>query len=126
MVHNEWVKYGSLLGWGIVIYAVVSLAWQALVIWGFSDSMFSRVAELLVLIIVATIAGRSLRFHSWKDILPYSVSWAVIAAALDIVYSVPFGGWRIYGDWNLWVGYGLVVIVPLFAAYLSPYWRQAE
>ena len=114
------MKYGSLLGWGIVIYAVMSLAWSGLVIYGLAGTLLSRILVLCVLIIVTSIAGRSLRFHLWKDILPYSALWALIVGLLDAVYTVPFSGWAIYGDWNLWVGYGLVAVVPLLTPLFRP------
>ena len=109
------MRYGSLLGWGICVYAVMMLAWSGLALYGFAGTLIARVVELLVLVIVLTIAGRSLRFHSWKDILPYSILWVVIMALLDAVYSVPLTGWGMYVDWNLWVGYALVAVVPLLA-----------
>ncbi len=109
------MKYGALLFWGIAIYAIMTLAWSGLSIYGFTGTILSRLLILLTLIVIATIAGRSLRFHSWKDVLPYSFLWAVMMGLLDAVYSVPFGGWVIYADWNLWVGYTLVAVVPMLA-----------
>ncbi len=114
------MKFGALLGWGIVIYAVMSLAWSGLVIYGLAGTLVSRILVLCVLIIVTSIAGRSLRYHSWKDILPYSAFWAVMMGLFDGVYTVPFAGWAIYGDWNLWVGYALVAVVPLFTPLIRP------
>lgn len=111
------MKYGALFGWGIVIYAVMELAGTVSFVYGFSGTMPGRAFGLLVLIIVATIAGRSLRFHSSKDIFPYSFGWMIIVALLDYLVTVPGSGWAIYSDWDLWFGYGLVVLVPL----LSPY-----
>ena len=111
------MKYGALLGWGICIYAIMALVWSGLVMYGFAGTIVARGLELFVLIVVATIAGRSLRFHSWKDILPYPLCWAIVVGFLDVVYSVPFGGWEIYSDWNIWVGYALVVLVPLIGPY---------
>ena len=116
--YNGRMKFGALLGWGIVIYAVMSLSWSGLVIYGISETLISRIVVLCTLIIVTTIAARSLRFHLWKDILPYSFVWAVMMGLLDAIYTVPFSGWGIYADWNLWVGYGLVVVVPLLTPYL--------
>jgi len=115
VIHNGEVNYGKLLGWGIVIYAIIALAWSGLALYGLSGTLAARLLELVVLIVVATLAGRSLRLHSWTDILPYSLFWAVEAAVLDIVYNVPSAGWGMYSDWNLWLGYALVVIVPLLA-----------
>ncbi|MBI5457273.1 hypothetical protein HY971_00920 [Candidatus Kaiserbacteria bacterium] len=103
-----------LIGWGIVIYAVMSLAWSGLVIYGLAGGLSSLIFRLSILILVTTIAGRSLRLHSWIDVLPYSLFWALSMGVLDAVYAVPFSGWVLYADWSLWVGYGLVAIVPLF------------
>ena len=109
------MKYAALLGWGICVYAVMTLAWTGISLYGFGGTLGGRIAGLLALIAVLTIAGRSLRFHSWKDILPYSLMWVVMMGVLDAIYSVPFTGWEIYMDWNLWVGYALVALVPLLA-----------
>ena len=108
-----------MLGWGIVIYALMYLIWSGFILYGFVQGVLPRLIGLLVLIVVATIAGRSLKFHSWKDVLPYSIAWAIIIGLLDAVFSVPYSGWQLYADWNVWVGYGLVALVPL----LSPYTR---
>lgn len=109
------MKYGALLSWGIVIYAVSALAWTGLSIYGLAGSIFSLILQVVVLIIVTTIAGRALRFNLWPDILPYSLAWAVIAFFLDILYNVPFYGWGIFSNWILWVGYALIVLIPLMA-----------
>lgn len=111
------MKYGAALGWGIVIYAIMFMTWNAFVIYGFIEGVLPRLAGLVVLIVITTIAGRSLRFHSAKDILPYAIAWVVIVALLDGVYSVPFTGMQLYSDWNIWVGYLLVLCVPLLAPY---------
>ena len=112
------MKYGALLGWGIVIYAIMSLAWSGLVIYGLVGVYFSVIFRLLILIIVTTIAGRSLRLYSWSDILPYSACWALTMGLLDAVYAVPFATWALYADWSVWAGYGLVAVVPLFSPLL--------
>lgn len=109
------MKYGAYVGWGVVIYAVMFLLWSGFVTYGLAGNVFSRIVGLVVLVGVATIAGRALRLPIWHDILPYSLSWGVVVGLLDMLFSVPFGGWQIYADWNIWIGYALVVIVPLFA-----------
>jgi hypothetical protein len=111
------MKYTSVFSWGIVIYAVMYLAWSGFVLYGFVAGLLPRLLGLFVLIAIATIAGRSLKFYSWKDVLPYSIAWAVIVALLDAVFSVPYAGWQLYADWNVWVGYALVCAIPLLAPY---------
>lgn len=111
------MKFGSLVGWGIVLYAIMFLTFSGFVLYGFVGGWMPRVCALVILIIVATIAGRSLRAHTWLDILPYSISWMVIVGLLDAVFSVPYSGWHMYSDPNIWVGYLLVAVVPLLAPY---------
>jgi hypothetical protein len=102
-----------ILGWGIVIYAVMYLLWSGLVMYGLSFGIVSLLIRVAVLAIVTTIAARALRLISRIDILPYSIGWAVIAVALDAVFLVPFSGWALYGEWGVWAGYILVAILPL-------------
>jgi hypothetical protein len=113
MIHNERMKYGALFGWGIAIYAVLSLVWSGFVIYGFAQGMLPRLTEFVLLLALSFVAGRSLRFVSWKDVLPYSVTWGIEAVLLDAIYSVPFSGWTLYANPALWFGYAIVVCVPL-------------
>ncbi len=109
------MKYGLYIGWGIVIYAIMYLTWAGMNMYGFSQGILPRIAELIVLVIVTTVAGRSLKFESWQDILPYSISWVIVVLVLDALFIVPLSGIDAYGDWHLWAGYALVVFLPLLA-----------
>lgn len=111
------IRLGALFGWGIVIYAVVFLTWSAFGTYGFIEGYAPRVLALLVLIMVAVIAGRSLHAGIWSDILPYSLSWAALMAIFDAVMNLPLSGWELYADWNIWFGYMIVVVAPLLALY---------
>lgn len=111
------MRYGKLLGWGIVIYAVMFLLWTGFVTYGFVEGIVPRILGLAFLIGLALIAGSSLRFHSWHDILPYSLTWAIMMALFDGIFSVPYAGWQLYFDWNVWFGYAVVAVAPLFAPY---------
>lgn len=108
------------LGWGIVIYAIMFLVWNGFVIYHFTDGILPRLSTLAVLVVLTLLAGRSLKLYSWTDILPYSISWAIMMAALDAMYSVPFTGWHMYQNAGVWVGYALVVLLPL----LTPFTRS--
>ena len=96
-----------------MIYAVVFLVWSLLVIHGYVDGLLPRVVLACTLAAVLLIAGRNLRLHHWQDVLPYSIGWVCMAIAFDLVCAVPVSGWLIWKDWNIWVGYLLVLSVPL-------------
>lgn len=113
MPHTVLMKYGLLFGWGIVIYSILFLLWSVFIAYGFVEGAFPILIALFTLIVLAIIAGRSLHLSSWVDILPYSFSWALIIAFFDVILTVPFSGWQIFSEWNVWAGYLLVAIVPL-------------
>lgn len=122
MIHNGWVKYGALIGWGIAIYAMLSLLWSGFVIYGFTRGALPHILQFALLVLLCFVAGRSLNFRSWKDVLPYSLAWALEAIALDAILTVPFSGWALYSNATLWAGYAVVVVVPLIA----PLFRSSQ
>jgi hypothetical protein len=113
MTHTIYMRYGALFGWGIVLYAIMYLLWSGLVLYGFVGGIAPRLLGLAVLVAIAFVATRSLRIYSWKDMLPYSAIWTLEVAVLDAIFTVPYTGWGLYGDWNVWVGYLLVLLVPI-------------
>ncbi len=110
------MQWGKFFGWGIAIYAIMYVTVAALSLY-MASAMLSRVLALIVLIALATIAGLSLRRHTVRDILPYSGMWMAEVAILDAIMSVPYAGWGLYLDWNVWVGYSLVLLAPLLTVY---------
>lgn len=115
MPHTTGMKWKSLLGWGIVIYAIMSLVWSGLVTWNLDEGFLPRLFIFVAVAVTSIIAARTLRLSSRRDILAYSFGWVVIMAMLDVLFAVPVGGWGIYADANLWVMYALVAGAPLLA-----------
>ncbi len=108
------MQYGKLLGWGIVIYSVMYLLVAGLSLYQVGP-LFARIAALATLIGFASVAGHSLRRHSVWDVVPYALVWMLEVIVLDGLMSVPFTGWQLYLDLNVWIGYLLVFLVPILA-----------
>src|SRR3989344_3217203 len=105
--------FSKAIGWGIVIYAVMYLVWSGLVIYGLSLGYLSLIVRLLVLFFITMIAARSLRLGNWKDVFPYSVVWAIVAAILDGLFLVPFSGWGLYSSLSVWFGYAVFLLLRI-------------
>jgi hypothetical protein len=112
------MRYGALISWGVVMYAIMFLLWSGFLMYGFVEGVAPRLTGLVVLIVLALTAGRSL------NILPYSLTWVVVVAILDIILTVPFTGWGLFSDWNIWVGYALIACVPLLSPLLKRAWPR--
>ena len=120
VAHNGEVKFRTLFGWGIVVYAIAYLSWAGLSMWDVVG-LSGRLIELAILVVTLSIAGHSLLKTSWKDVLPYSIVWTLIAMILDTLYVLPIATSAMYSDWALWLGYALVTVVPLLAPYMRPH-----
>jgi hypothetical protein len=107
------MKIGSVLGWGIVIYAVVHLVWTGTLIHAIDGVLISRILVIAALCITTVLATRALNLHTERDILPHAIGWVIVIAVLDAFFTVPFTGWGLYTDWNVWVGYLLVLFIPI-------------
>lgn len=114
------------IGWGIIIYAVMYLAWSGLVIYGLSIGVGSLVARLVLLVVLTTIAARALRLTTVHDLVPVAFVWAVIAALLDSVFLVPFTDWALYASWSVWAGYALIIIAPVIMLFATGKMRRRE
>jgi hypothetical protein len=112
LTHNVFMMARSILGWGTVIYAVVYLVWAIIVVHGLSESIFARCAMLLTLLAVLAIATTSLRTLSKNDIYPLSFGWASVALFFDALLIAPISGFAIFAQWNVWVGYLLMLFIP--------------
>jgi hypothetical protein len=112
------MRLSSLLGWGITIYAILSLVWSGMIEYGWTQGALPFLAQLAALLIVCVYAGSALKFRTWKDILPYSIGWALITAVLDAIFATPVSGWGFFADWSVWGGYALIALIPLLATML--------
>lgn len=101
------------LGWGVVLYSSMYLAWALLGAYGYAGTAVSRYGLLAVLLFSTVIATRALRMRTWRDVLPYSIIWCVVVAGIDAFFAAASGYWQQFLDPNLWVGYALVLLVPL-------------
>ena len=112
------MELGDRIGWGVVIYAVVFLMGAALHVYDVISLPMVLLCELAALVVVCIWAGTQLKFPLWKDILPYSIGWAIICIALDAIFQVPLEGWGFYAQWTSWIVYALVALLPLLSTFL--------
>lgn len=101
------------VGYGIILYALMYLAWALLGTYGLAGTLAGRAALLAVLVISTALATRSLGTHNLRDTMPHAISWLVVIAALDCAFAAPNGSWSIFANPNLWLGYLLVLGTPL-------------
>lgn len=101
------------VGYGIILYAVMYLAWGLFAAYGFAGTQIARLGLFLVLIASTAIAARSLRYSSLRDSMLFVIAWLATIAVLDALFAGANGTWSIFADPNLWIGYLLVLGTPI-------------
>ena len=110
------MKILKALGLGALIYVVASMVISVFI--GFkvpTDSLLVKMMTLLAVLITIVLSARSLRANSIKEALGYSLIWVMVNFVLDILVTTRFAGWGFFGQWNIILGYLLILIVPLSA-----------
>tara|TARA_B100000315_G_C14319694_1_gene470207 strand:+ start:80 stop:418 length:339 start_codon:yes stop_codon:yes gene_type:complete len=110
------MNYKKLFGLGALIWISAYITASLFVAYKAVDALPAKIIIPIVIGIVAYFAGKNLKLKSIKKILPYSIGWLVIGLILDVIMTVPFTGWAIFAQWNLWVGYALILSIPLLTA----------
>lgn len=97
---------------GVTVYAIMFLLWSVSVSYGFTVGLIPAALHFAVLIGVLVYLTRAQQRRGLA-LIPYALTWVCTVFLLDVVVTVPFSGWVFILDPMVWVGYALVVCVPL-------------
>lgn len=107
------MNYKKLFGYGAAVWAVAYIAATALMVYGMFDNVIAKAVLVLIVAGAAYLAGRGLNLGSALSILKYSAAWLIMAIILDTILTVPFAGWGLFTQWNIWLGYAVILLAPL-------------
>ncbi len=106
----DWKK---LVGYGVGIYVVMFMFWSLLVAFEQGEAQWGWYASFVVLAVVAHLASAKLCTKNPIEIIKYSAGWVVIMAVLDWTISARFAEAELFTNWELYVGYAILLLAPL-------------
>jgi hypothetical protein len=104
-----------IVGLGVGIWLVAFVVASIFIALGRIDAIAAKLIVPLAVGVAAYFAGRMLKLQSYVEMLRHSALWVAIAIVLDALVTVPFAGWQIFAQWNVWLGLALVLTAPLLA-----------
>lgn len=107
--------YSKLLGYGGIIWGVAFIVVSVFIAFGITSDIVVQTPTTLAVVIVTLFLARSLNISDRKEMLKYGISWAVVGLILDALVTVRFTGFEFFYRWYIWLGYLLIVVVPLLA-----------
>lgn len=106
------MNYKKLIGFGVLIWVTAFVVASLFVALNKIDTIAAKIIVPLAVGIAAFFTAKNLNLDSARNAFKYSVAWIIIGLLLDIILTTPFTGWGIFIEWNVWLGYFLILIVP--------------
>ncbi len=102
------------IGWGALIW-VVMFVWVTVIMFVFklTTGWFPYMLTWIATVLLAWLAATKSNLKNYGDSLFASVIWIATGLLLDWIITTKFNA-KIFSSWSLWVGYGLLLVVPLF------------
>ncbi len=105
----KYIVYGAII-WGVAfIVASVFVGYKVI-----SPLIMHGITTLAVAIVTFKLA-KNLNIDNRKEMLKYSICWVIVGLILDAVITTRFTGWRFFYAKYIWIGYALILLVPLLA-----------
>lgn len=108
-------KYWKLFGYGAVIWGVAFIVVSAFIGFEVTSEVIVQGVTTLAVAIAAYLLARSLNISNRKEMLKYGFSWVVVGLILDLIVTTRFTGWQFFSAFYVWLGYALILLVPLLA-----------
>lgn len=109
------MNYLKLIGFGVVIWIAAYMTATAFVAYGAGDTGVAGVTTAIIVAVVTFVLARNLHERSLSRLFFYAIGWVGIGLVLDLLFTIPFTGWELFRTWNIWTGYGLIIVATLLS-----------
>ena len=104
------MNWRKAIGFGAALWVIMFALVSALIAFKLYPS-YPILAAVLGGVVSYVLAGYA-KPASNNEALSFGATWVVVGVALDWLITTRFSP-AIFGMWTLWLGYGLVLLVPL-------------
>lgn len=110
------MKSLKVIGFGILIWVVAFMVVSVFI--GFkisTDNVWVKVITTAAVFVATLLLAKSLKPSSQGKALLIGILWAVIGFVLDLIITTRFTGMAVFSQWNMLLGYLLIILTPLLA-----------
>ncbi|MFH0739655.1 MAG: hypothetical protein V1819_00875 [bacterium] len=104
----------KIIGFGILIWVVAFVVVSPFIAFKIplTDAVV-KISTVLAVFIITLLLAKNFKPSSQIMAISVGLIWAAIVLALDYLITVKFTTTSIFGDWNVMVGYLLIILTPL-------------
>ncbi|MDD5433548.1 MAG: hypothetical protein PHE77_02750 [Candidatus Pacebacteria bacterium] len=108
------MKILNIILFGILIWAVAFIIVSVFIAFKMPTTDFVvKITTTLSVFIATLLLAKSLKLNSQITAVSIGVIWAAIGLALDFIVTTHFTGMSIFNQWNVLLGYLLIIFTPL-------------
>ncbi|MBI5071286.1 hypothetical protein HZB93_00065 [Candidatus Falkowbacteria bacterium] len=106
------MNWKKAIGFGAIIWALMFVIVSAFIGFKVQESLWLSIGFAIIAGVLSFIFAGYVKPKNYGLALGYGFSWLVVGVILDVIVTMRFNP-AIFGDWTLWLGYGLGVLAPL-------------
>lgn len=108
-----------MLGFGALLWVLMFVIVSAFIGFKVPESMWLNIGYAVISGVISFILAGYAKPKSLGMALGYGASWVVVGVILDAIVTMRFNS-EIFMAWELWLGYGLVLLAPLLRIKKAP------
>lgn len=106
----------KIIGFGILIWVIAFMVVSAFIAFKAPTSGLPvKITTVLAVFIATLLLAKNFKPNSQIMAISVGLIWAAIGLGLDYLITTKFTGMSIFGEWNIMVGYLLIILTPLLA-----------
>ncbi len=113
------------LGFGVLIWDVIFITDSVLNTLKISSTLIMQIV-FMVAIIITYLLTENLDLDSVSGAIKYGFAWAIVMMLLDAAVAACYLGWESFSQFDTWINYVLVVLVPIFTIKLKDNQKIAD
>jgi len=110
------MKSLKIIGFGILIWVVAFMVISVFI--GFkvsTDSVAVKIITILSVFVATLLIAKNLKPSTQVKAITIGIIWGAVGFVLDVIITTRFTGMSVFSQWNILLGYLLIILTPLLA-----------
>lgn len=106
------MDFKKAIGFGVLIWILMFVVVSIFIGFNIYDKAIVKILTAIIGGIIVFIIAGKVKLETKNIALSYGIMWVLTGIILDAIITMRFNS-KIFSDWSLWLGYVLVLLVPL-------------
>lgn len=109
---KTFMNWKKAIGFGVLLWILMFVIVSAFIAFNIYQLKWMQIVTAIIAGVIAFLLAGSAKPNKVIIALGFGFCWVVIGVILDAVITMRFNA-EIFNSWSLWLGYALILLVPL-------------